>query len=190
MQPDGVFHHYKGNALSKSEKVERKVVALLLASDVPDSERESSITWELKHSSGCCQLARILAMKRGLDPETAEVAAVLHDIYVIITGTYQDHARRGAPLAEEILNEVGGYTQAEIRTITQAVYHHSEKEVHSDEPYVELTKDVDVFDCSLYKGAEAEYRRTKSENAFNEYANRVRKVRKELGMDTEHAFRK
>lgn len=59
------LHHYKGNELTPSEKIERKVVELLLDSKLPDSKRESSIVWELKHSSGCCQIARILAQKRG-----------------------------------------------------------------------------------------------------------------------------
>lgn len=47
------FPHYKGGDLSRSEKMERKVVELLLTSGVPDSERDSSIIFELKHSSGC-----------------------------------------------------------------------------------------------------------------------------------------
>jgi hypothetical protein len=49
------FHHFKGNELSRSEKIQRKVVELLLQSNLPDEKRENSIIWELKHSSGCCQ---------------------------------------------------------------------------------------------------------------------------------------
>lgn len=61
------FHHYKGNDLTPSEKVERKVIELLLSSSLHDTQRESSIIWELKHSSGCCQIGRILAEKRRLN---------------------------------------------------------------------------------------------------------------------------
>ena len=57
-------HHYKGNNLTRAEKVERKVIQILLTSRLPDNKRDSSIVWELKHSSGCCQIARILAQKR------------------------------------------------------------------------------------------------------------------------------
>jgi hypothetical protein len=90
------FHHYKGNNLTPAEQVERKFVELLLQTNIPDSRRESSIIWELKHSSGCCQIARILAQKRGLDVEVSEVAALLHDIYVAVEGKYGDHAKLGA----------------------------------------------------------------------------------------------
>lgn len=55
------FHHYKGNNLTRFEKVERKVIELILSSKVPDSQREDSIIFELKHASGCTQIARILA---------------------------------------------------------------------------------------------------------------------------------
>lgn len=185
------FHHFKGkgNELSPSEKVERKVVELLLTSQLPDSERESSIVWELKHSSGCCQIARILAQKRNLDIEISEMASLLHDIYVIVEGKYKDHGKLGAPIAEKILREVGGFSEDEIQTITQAVVHHSEKEIYSDDPYTELVKDVDVFDCSLYKGAEGFYKLYKSEEVFNEYVNRIKKVRQELELKVEEVFR-
>src|SRR3989338_2414547 len=132
------FHHYKGDELSRSEKVERKVAELLLTSSLADSERESSIIWELKHSSGCVQIARILAQKRDLNVEISEVASILHDIYVIVEGKYKDHGKLGAPIARKILEETGGFNEKEIETITQAVVHHSEKEIYSDDPYIEL----------------------------------------------------
>lgn len=183
------FHHYKGNDLTPAEQVERKFVELLLTSDVPDSQRESSIIWELKHSSGCCQIARILAQKRGLNIEMSEVAALLHDIYVATTGKYSDHAKQGAPIAEQLLNEIEGFTPEQVKTIVDAIAHHSEKEVYSDSPYIELVKDVDVFDCSLYKGAENYYRLHKPPEIVEEYTKRVKKVREELGLPEHEVFR-
>lgn len=162
---------------------------LLLHSKLPDVDRESSIAWELKHSSGCCQIARILAQKRNLDADIAAVASVLHDIYVIVEGRYKDHAKLGAPIARKILQDLGGFSEEDINTISQAVAHHSEKEVYSDDPYIELVKDVDVFDCSLYKNAEGFYRIHKPENIFKEYVNRIKKVREELGLKPEEIFR-
>ena len=185
------FHHYKGDSLSRSEKVERKVVELLLGFKVPDFERESSVVWELKHSSGCIQIARILAQKRGLDLELAETAAALHDISVIQTGKYKDHAILGAIAARKILDEVGGFTEKEKKTILDAVAQHSEKDVvNSDNPYVELIKDTDAFDCSLYKGAEEEYKQSKPAPMVAKYVERIRRVRKELGLDEKDVFRK
>lgn len=183
------YHHYKGNNLSSSEKVERKVVELLLESKVPDQMRDSSIIFELKHSSECVQVARILAQKRGLNIDLAEVSAALHDIYVIVHGIYKDHAKLGAPIAKQILEDIGGFTNEEIKTITRAVAHHSEKDIQSDNPYIELIKDADVFACSFYKKAEEEYRHIKSPKLFEEYASRVKKVRRELELPEKPVFR-
>lgn len=183
------YHHYKGSDMSASEKVERRVVQLLLTTNLPDSRRESSIVWELKHSSGCCQIARILAQKRRLDMEIAEVASLMHDIYVIVTGKYKDHAKLGAPIAEKVLREIGGFSEKDIKTITSAIAHHSEKEIYTKDPYVELVKDVDVFDCSLYKGVEGYYKLHKPLPIFKEYAKRIKAIRKELGLPPEDVFR-
>ena len=184
------FHHYKGNDLTPAEKVERRFVELLIDSDVPDSERVSSKVWELKHSSGCVQIARILAQKRGLNIEMAELSCLLHDIYVALEGKGENHAVLGAPMAEKLLNEIGGFTPDETRTIVKAIAEHSQKDIHSDDPYVELVKDVDVFDCSLYKGAEDYYRIHKSPEMLEEYVRRVRSVRSELGLTPDDVFRK
>ncbi len=184
------FHHYKGNNLSRSEKVERKVIQLILTSRLNDSKRENSIVWELKHSSGCCQIARVLAQKRNLDIEIAETIAVLHDIYAITKGRYKDHAKLGAPVARKILVSLGGFSTKEINTIIEAVKHHSEKDLYTDKPYVELIKDVDVFDCSLYKNSEDYYLIHKPEKIAKEYKNRVKKVREELGLSLVNLFRK
>ena len=184
------FHHFKGNSLTPSEKVERKIVELLLNSKIPDNKRESSVVFELKHSSECILIARMLAQKRNLDISLAESIAALHDIHVIINGTYKNHARLGAPIAQKIIKEIGGFSDEEIRIIFEAVAHHSEKDIYSDNPYIELIKDADVFACSLYKNAEDEYRLSKSELLFQEYSNRVKKIRKEFGLNPYQVWRK
>ena len=184
------FHHYKGDDLTPAEKVERRFAELLLNSKLPDSERESSVIWELKHSSGCCQIARVLAQKRGLDVEISEIAALLHDIYVAVEGKYENHAANGAPLAEKLLNEVGSFTPEQIKTIVEAIAQHSQKEVYTDNPYVELVKDVDVFDCSLYRGSEDYYRLHKPAEIVEEYTKRTKAVREELGLPQAEVFRK
>ncbi len=162
---------------------------LILASKVPDVEREDSIFFELMHATGCMQIGRILAQKRNLNVDISSVASILHDIYVIENGIYNNHGPLGASIAEKILREVGDFSDTEIENITQAVFHHSEKEIYSDDPYIELVKDVDVFDSSLYKGAEGFYRIHKSAEIFNEYVERIKKVRQELGLKAEEVFR-
>lgn len=182
------FHHFKGSDLTRSEKVQRKVVEILI-DGLPDEKRESSVIWELKHSSGCCQIGRILAQKRNLNIELAEIMCVLHDIYVIAEGKYEEHAKRGAELAKKILGEIGGFGQDEINLITEAIAHHSEKQIYAEKPYVELVKDADVFDCSLYENAQGFYLLHKPKDIYEEYVKRIKKVRKELGLNPNDAFR-
>ena len=184
------YHHFKGNNLSPSEKIERLIVKLILESPIPNNQREDSVVFELKHSSGCIQIARILAIKRGLNIELAEVGSALHDIYVIMNGSYKDHAIKGGPIAEKILRQNGGFSDKKIKTIVDSVIHHSEKNIYSNNPYIELIKDVDAFDCSLYKGAEGDYRINKSDQITEEYIKRIKKVRKELGLGLYKIWRK
>lgn len=183
------FHHYKGSDLSRFEKVERRVIQFIQESKIPDSEREDTIIFEFMHASGCMQIGRLLAEKRGLDVDIASVASILHDIYVIETGKYKNHGPEGAAIAQKILKETGGFSEEEIKIITDSVAHHSEKEIYSDDPFVELVKDTDVFDCSLYKNADGFYNLHKPENIYNEYVNRLKKVREELGLKVEEVFR-
>lgn len=182
-------HHYKGVSLSPAEQVERMVVEILLNSKIPDTQRDSSIVWELKHSSGCCQIGRLLAQKRNLNVEIAEIASVLHDIYVIVEGKYKDHGPLGAPIAEKMLKRIGGFSTQDSNTICEAIAHHSEKEIYTEKPYVELVKDVDVLDCSLYKGAQNYYRVNKPAMVIHEYVNRIKNVRKELGLNPSQVWR-
>lgn len=183
------FHHYKGSELSRFEKVEKKVMELILESQIADSAREDSKVFEFMHAAGCMQIGRLLAQKRNIDVDIASVAVILHDIAVIQSGSYRNHGPLGGPIAEKILKEIGEFSEEEIQTITQAITHHSEKEIYSKDPYVELVKDADVFDCSLYKGAEGYYRLHKPENIFKEYVNRIKKVREELGLPPNEVFR-
>jgi len=88
------FHHFIGRGLNRSEKVEAWIVNALRDSKVSNDNRESSVEWEFKHSSGVIQLARILAQKRGINEELAVIAAALHDVHVILNGNYNKHAEK------------------------------------------------------------------------------------------------
>ena len=183
------YHHFKGNDLTRSEKIQRLVTQMIIDSDVPDDRRENSKVWELKHHAGCVQIGRILAKKRGLYTELAEIICVLHDIYPIVEGKYKDHAKKGAELAKKILQKCGDFSEEEITTIAEAIRSHSEKDIYTDKPYVELAKDADVFECSLYQGAEGFYRLHKPKAIFTQYVKRIRSARKELGLPEEPVFR-
>ena len=100
------------------------------------------------HLYSVSKFAAMLALKRGLDPEIAQACGMLHDIYQVTAGTSEQHGARGAKVAEEILRQVGLYSDEEITTITTAIYWHSKKrKVHG--PYEELLKDADVM-CHFF----------------------------------------
>lgn len=183
------YHHFKGNALTRSEKIQRLVTKIILKTTIPDEKRENSKVWELKHHAGCVQIGRILTQKRNLDVELAEIISVLHDIYAIETGKYSDHAKKGGEIAQKMLIDGKNFSREEIHTITHAIANHSDKHIYTDKPYDELAKDADVFECSLYQGAEGFYKLHKPKDIFEEYVKRIKRVRKELGLTEEPVFR-
>ena len=188
MKAANSFHHYKGEHLGRAEKIEKMVIEAILKSPLSDEERDSSMVWELMHSSTCKAFMHVLAEKRGLSHEIARVAGAVHDFYVIQTGRYRDHAKLGAPMVRRLLSDSGDFSDTEIELIARMVECHSDKDVYSDEPYVELTKDADVFDCSLYPGTEAYYLAKKPFPVCREYFARMGSVRRELGMPARAAY--
>lgn len=182
------YHHFKGTNLSRSEHIQRLVFERAINSKIPNSERESSVTWECKHSSSCIQVGRILALKRGLDIELAEIISALHDIYVIDTGKYENHAVLGAEIARTILEDTKKFNNDEIDLICKSIAHHSEKQIYTDDPYVELIKDADIYDCSLYEGTIGYYKEHKPSDIYQEYMNRARTVSDELGVPVHPDF--
>ena len=53
-------------------------------------------TSAIAHLYGVSLAATMIAKKRGLDPEIASMAAMLHDLHAYKTGSYDDHAHKGA----------------------------------------------------------------------------------------------
>ena len=98
----------------------------------------------LVHLYGVSLAATMLAKKRGLDPELASMAAMLHDLYAYQSGSYDDHAHKGADLAREILDKQGFTTPEETDVICSAIYHHDDKHI-VDSPMDEVLKDADVI---------------------------------------------
>ncbi len=86
----------------------------------------------------------MIAKKRGLDPEIAAMAAMLHDLHAYKTGSYDDHAHKGAQLAREILDRLELTDGAETDMICSAIYHHDDK-LAKDSPMDEVLKDADVL---------------------------------------------
>jgi putative nucleotidyltransferase with HDIG domain len=103
----------------------------------------------INHLYGVSKFCVLIAMKRGLDPEIAATCGMLHDIYQVTAGTTQDHAIKGAEIAEQMLKATKQYSDEEIRVITHAISKHNKKrKIHG--LYEEALKDADVLDHCFY----------------------------------------
>ena len=104
------------------------------------------------------QLAKILAIKRNLNPELAGLVCVFHDVHTLHTGEYENHGEKAEPYIREIVQEyntrcgsnIGLISDVEIDIIIQAIRVHSDKTPVSVDPYTELLKDVDSIDAYLH----------------------------------------
>ncbi|MCR5734392.1 MAG: HD domain-containing protein [Lachnospiraceae bacterium] len=106
-----------------------------------DADKRTSA---IAHLYGVSLAATMIAKKRGLDPELSAMAAMLHDLYAYTSGSYEDHAHKGAELARQILDELKLTDASETDMICSAVYHHDDKLV-TDGPMDEVLKDADVI---------------------------------------------
>ncbi len=125
--------------MSRLKKLRKYVDNELNAMEDADKRNSAFV-----HLYGVSLAATMIAKKRGLDPETASMAAMLHDLYAYKTGSYDDHAHKGAELAREILSEMKLTDDAETEMICSAVYHHDDKLV-TDSAMDEVLKDADVI---------------------------------------------
>ena len=111
-------------------------------------------TGAIAHLYGVSLAASMIAKKRGLDPEILAMAAMLHDLHAYKTGSYDDHAHKGADLAREILGELKLTDESETEMICSAIYHHDDK-LAADSPMDEALKDADVIDHCLKDASKA-----------------------------------
>ena len=113
-------------------------------SELNQMEDADKRTSAIAHLYGVSLAATMIAMKRGLNPELASMAAMLHDLHAYKSGSYDDHAHKGAELAKNILNDLNLTDESETEIICSAIYHHDDKLV-IDGPMDELLKDADVI---------------------------------------------
>ena len=118
----------------------RKYVDKVLNKMDDEDKRISAVA----HLYGVSLAATMIAKKRGLDPEIASMAGMLHDLYAYKSGSYDDHAHKGAELARKILGKLESTDEAETEMICSAIYHHDDKLV-TDSPMDEVLKDADVI---------------------------------------------
>lgn len=98
----------------------------------------------VNHLYGVSLAATMVAKKRGMDPEIAAMAAMMHDLAAYKSGSYDDHAHKGADQARAILAELALTDEQETEMICSAIYHHDDKLI-VDGPMDEVLKDADVI---------------------------------------------
>jgi uncharacterized protein len=146
----------------------REVVDDILRRQPDEVERRCGFV----HLYGVAIVAALLALKRGMDPEIATTAGMLHDISSYKTADPTNHADLSAVEAKRILKELGNFTEDEIVAICCAISNHSDKQgTHSD--FCELLKDADVLQHHLYNT---------SLPPHEKYIERLKSLRKELGL--------
>ena len=121
-------------------KTLRNYIAAELVSMEDREKRDSA----LLHLNGVSLAATLLAEKRGLNSELAAMAGLLHDMAAYLSGSYEDHAHKGADYARKVLRELNVTTEEETDLICSMVYHHDDKHT-ADSPLDEVLKDADVI---------------------------------------------
>ena len=112
--------------------------------EINKMEDKMKRTGAIAHLYGVSLAATMIAKKRGFDPELASMAAMLHDLHAYKSGSYEDHAHKGAELARKILGELKLTEEAETEQICSMIYHHDDK-LSVDSPMDEVLKDADVI---------------------------------------------
>jgi len=161
-----------------------RILNMLLSDwkDLSDVGRDFPIRWNIMHMYSSSQLAKVLALSRGLSPELAGIAAALHDIGVVATRRHEGHAQVAEKYVDDFIEAFNAnagikltpITKEERDRIVRAVAEHSDKEIDSGDLFVELLKDVDSLDRYLHG--------IKMEAAHVERCN---KVMRELGLGIE-----
>ena len=130
--------------MNRLESIRREVDSILLRL-VSDEDRRCGFV----HLYGVSLTATWLAERRGLHPELAATAGMLHDLATYATRESADHAAASARLAAGLLARLGTFSRTEIDLISGAIARHSDK-ASVDGPMDELLKDADVLQHWLY----------------------------------------
>ena len=123
----------------------QKRVHKILKDNMDDNQKRAAA---IAHLHGVSLAAVMIAKKRGDNLELAAMAGLLHDLYAYKSGSYDDHAHKGADYAGEVLKDLGITSKEETDIVCFAIWHHDSK-AEIDSPMDEVLKDADVIHHSL-----------------------------------------
>jgi HD superfamily phosphodiesterase len=129
--------------MSRVKDLQKHIHKVLKGMD--DSQKRAAA---VAHLHGVSLAAVMIAKKRGENAELAAMAGLLHDLYAYKSGSYDDHAHKGAEYARKLLEELGITSADETDIICSAIWHHDSK-AEVDSPMDEILKDADVIHHSL-----------------------------------------
>ena len=129
--------------MSRVKDLQKQVHKVLKGID--DNQKRAAA---IAHLHGVSLAAVMIAKKRGEDAELAAMAGLLHDLYAYKSGSYEDHAHKGAEYAGEVLGELGLTSEEETDIICSAIRHHDSK-AEINGAMDEVLKDADVIHHSL-----------------------------------------
>jgi len=124
--------------------VRHAIEALIAQQQTSGVNRDHDLDWEIEHIEGSVHYAKVLAVRRRLDPDFAACAVALQNVGRIVYGTTKNHAEAGYTVAKGLLRQLECFTPQEVEQLATSVGHHSNKHV-VESPLDELGKDVDVY---------------------------------------------
>ena len=133
----------EGRTMSRIKDLQKYIHKVLKGMD--DNQKRAAA---VAHLHGVSLAAVMIAKKRGENAELAAMAGLLHDLYAYKSGSYDDHAHKGAEYARKLLEELGITSADETDIICSAIWHHDSK-AEVDSLMDEILKDADVIHHSL-----------------------------------------
>jgi len=139
--------------------------------------RPLKIEWNIMHMFTSSQVAKIYAIRYGLNPELCAMIAVLHDIAVVEGKFRENHdglAGEYIKGAIQRYNDGGRYklepiTTKETKIIISAVTVHGDKKNFSNNSYAEMLKDVDSLDAYFHGVNTENARETRVEKILKDF---------------------
>ena len=114
-----------------------RILTMLLSEmkDLSDEGRELPMRWHIMHMYSSSQLAVVLALRRGLNPELAGMAAALHDLGLVMTKNDEGHAEAADQYVRDFFERYHARTRGRLpeimeeeeKKIIEAIVRHGQK---------------------------------------------------------------
>lgn len=145
--------------------------------DLDNEGRKIKMEWSIMHMFTSSHLAKLYALRFNLDPDLCSMIATLHDIATIEGRITQDHDKLATAYvlgAIQRYNDGGRYkldpiTPGETEIILGAINVHSDKDTYTDEPYVEMLKNVDSLEKYMHNVGADEEQQKRSRMLLKEF---------------------